>query len=106
MHEISLTFSVFQLEISGKDFKDVQKANIPHIFLILLVSHFEISGKVSNDEHPQNIKLISSTLSVFHFDISGKNFNDEKLLFSKRILFHLDKLSLENNRISLYIISL
>ena len=39
------------------------------------IFQIEISGKDLIDEQPLNRKLISVTLFIFHFDISGKDFN-------------------------------
>ena len=45
--------------------------------LTLSVFQFEILGKDDNDKHLSNIKLISITLLVFQFEILGKDVNDE-----------------------------
>ena len=45
--------------------------------VLFSVFQFEISGKDDNDEHPANIALMSVLFSVFQFEISGKDDNDE-----------------------------
>ena len=49
MQLISLTFTVFQLEISGNDFNEVQLLNIEYILITFDIFHLEISGNELNE---------------------------------------------------------
>ena len=51
--------------------------NIPSISVTLSVFHLEISGNEVNEEHWSNIPFILVTLSVFQLEISGNEVNEE-----------------------------
>ena len=45
-----MTLLVFQLDMSGNNFKDEQQANIKHKSITLSIFHFDISGNDNKDE--------------------------------------------------------
>ena len=52
-----ITLLIFQLDISGKDFKEEQPLNNPLKSVVLFKFHLDISGKDIKEEQSSNIKL-------------------------------------------------
>ena len=67
--------SVFHFDISGNDIKEEHPLNKWLILLIFLISHLSKSGKEIKDLQEENMPHIFITLDVFHFDISGNDTN-------------------------------
>ena len=68
---IVIALEVSHNEISGKDIIDSHLENRPNISFIFFVYQLDISGINFKEKQPENELLTETRLLVFHLEISG-----------------------------------